>query len=160
MPPGPAPAGTMRSALVTFRSLRSSIIAHNCIHGLAVPSGASGSTTKLLTMFERPIKAHVIRDWIAAHPRIVVPILVFLLGSLTYTVSFLGFRMFQCVTIFCRYLIPSEPSWSKGDSLAGLISRVNLSYVARAYKLTARIHRFLVDPVDPREDNTELFFCA
>ncbi|KLO14864.1 hypothetical protein SCHPADRAFT_914661 [Schizopora paradoxa] len=85
-PPSPAPAGTMRSTLVSYMNLRSSIIAHNCIHGLAVPSGSSGSTTKLLTMFERPIKAHVIRDWTAAHPRIVVPILVFLLGSLTYTI--------------------------------------------------------------------------
>jgi hypothetical protein len=37
-------------------------------------------------MYERVIKAHLIRDWLSKHPRIVLPIVVFLLGTMTYTV--------------------------------------------------------------------------
>jgi hypothetical protein len=32
------------------------------------------------------MKAHVIRNWMRDHPRTVLPIVVFLLGTLTYTV--------------------------------------------------------------------------
>lgn len=42
--------------------------------------------TRLITAYERPIKPNLIRNWLASHPRIVIPILVFLLGTLTYTV--------------------------------------------------------------------------
>ena len=84
--PTPVPAGSMRYAIVNFKSLRSSVIAHNCIHGLAIPT-TSGASTLLHTGFERPIKAHAVRDWITGHPRLVIPVVVFLLGSLTYTVS-------------------------------------------------------------------------
>ncbi|KAH9043412.1 RNA12 protein-domain-containing protein [Lactarius pseudohatsudake] len=32
------------------------------------------------------VQAHVIRDWISKHPRIVIPVIVFFLGTLTYTI--------------------------------------------------------------------------
>lgn len=35
--------------------------------------------------YERPLKAHAIRDWISAHPRLALPIIAFLLGTLSYT---------------------------------------------------------------------------
>ncbi|TDL27233.1 hypothetical protein BD410DRAFT_740017 [Rickenella mellea] len=84
--PNPAPTGVLRSAMVNFRNVRSATIAHNTLHGLSLPSSSSGPPTKLYTMYERPIKAHAVRDWMAAHPRIVFPIIFFLLGTLTYTI--------------------------------------------------------------------------
>ncbi|THG98922.1 hypothetical protein EW026_g3341 [Hermanssonia centrifuga] len=85
--PSPVPAGTLRAAQVTFRQVRAAAIARNTIHGLAIPSDASpGSLTRLRTTYERPIQAHAIRDYISGHPKIFLPIFVFLLGSLTYTI--------------------------------------------------------------------------
>ena len=81
----PGPAGALRSSLVTFRQSRASATARNCIHGLSIP-GASAST-RLSTQYERPLKAHAVRDWITGHPRLVVPVVVFLIGAVTYTVN-------------------------------------------------------------------------
>jgi hypothetical protein len=47
----------------------------------------NGATTKLKTGYAQLIRAHVVRDWITGHPKIVLPIAVFLLGSLTYAVK-------------------------------------------------------------------------
>lgn len=82
--PQPGPSGALRYSIVTFRQVRSAVTAHNCIHSIAVPVG--NSFTRLHTAYERPLRAHAIRDWITGHPRIVIPIVVFLLGTLTYTV--------------------------------------------------------------------------
>ena len=38
------------------------------------------------TSYQRPIQAHAIRDWLNSHPKIVLPVFVFLLGTLTYTI--------------------------------------------------------------------------
>ena len=84
-PPQPVPPGALRSALVSFRHIRSAAIARNTIHGLAIPSD-SGGATRLRTSYQVPIQAHVIRDYVASHPRIFLPIFFFILGSLTYTV--------------------------------------------------------------------------
>jgi hypothetical protein len=43
--------------------------------------------TRLQILYQQPIQAHAIRNWLTSHPRIVLPILFFLLGTLTYTVS-------------------------------------------------------------------------
>lgn len=83
--PTPVPAGTLRSSTVFFYNVRSAAIARNVIHGEAL-SSEDGKITRLALGFERPLKAHAIRDWIAGHPRIVVPVVVFLFGTLTYTV--------------------------------------------------------------------------
>ncbi|KAF8519313.1 RNA12 protein-domain-containing protein [Hysterangium stoloniferum] len=86
-PPTPVPAGTQRFILVTFERMASATIAHSCIHGAYIPSPADPKTfTRLHTGYELPIKPHVIRDWLTSHPRIVFPIIVFLIGALTYTV--------------------------------------------------------------------------
>ncbi|KIJ60595.1 hypothetical protein HYDPIDRAFT_32020 [Hydnomerulius pinastri MD-312] len=82
--PKPVPNGTLRSAEVSFLRVRSATIARNAIHGYQYSKG--GSTTRLQTVYQRPIQAHAIRDWLTAHPRIVLPILFFLLGTLTYTI--------------------------------------------------------------------------
>lgn len=55
-------------------------MARNVVHGLYIDK------TRLRTSFVPPVQGHIIRGWIAKHPRIVIPIVVFLLGTLTYTV--------------------------------------------------------------------------
>jgi len=46
----------------------------------------NGTTTKLRTGYAQMIQAHMVRNWIAGHPKIMLPIVVFLLGGLTYVV--------------------------------------------------------------------------
>ncbi|PIL23760.1 hypothetical protein GSI_13510 [Ganoderma sinense ZZ0214-1] len=82
--PTPVPAGTLRSAQVSFRDLRSATSARNTIHDLKVP--VSSSTTILRTSYAQPIAAHAVRDYITSHPRIFLPVLFFLLGTVTYAV--------------------------------------------------------------------------
>jgi hypothetical protein len=48
--------------------------------------GAPPPRTRLRTAYQPPVQAHAIRDWLGKHPRIVAPVALFLLGSLTYTV--------------------------------------------------------------------------
>ncbi|KAI1790774.1 exonuclease [Ganoderma leucocontextum] len=83
-PPTPVPAGTLRSAQVTFAHIRSATSARNTIHDLNVP--VSSSTTLLRTSYARPIAAHAVRDYMANHPRIFLPVLFFLLGTVTYAI--------------------------------------------------------------------------
>lgn len=79
------PPGTPRFAHVSFRSMRSATIARNVMHNYSFT--ADGTATKLKTGYAQIIQAHVVRSWIANHPKIVLPIVVFLLGSLTYAVK-------------------------------------------------------------------------
>ncbi|CAE6424890.1 unnamed protein product [Rhizoctonia solani] len=101
-PPTPAPAGTLRSATVTYDRVRSAVLARNCLHGVNLTTdgdvlGRSGpgialsvapgaKLTRLSVFFEQPLKEKAIRNWLASHPRIVLPVLAFLIGTLTYTV--------------------------------------------------------------------------
>ncbi|KAG1842665.1 RNA12 protein-domain-containing protein [Suillus subalutaceus] len=82
--PTPVPVGTHRSSDILFHRVRSATVARNTIHGYTFSGG--GGTTRLRTIYQRPIQAHAIRDWLASHPRIVLPIIFFLLGTLTYTI--------------------------------------------------------------------------
>ena len=50
------------------------------------PFTMNGSTTKLKTGYMQMMQAHVFRDWIVNHPKIMLPIVIFLLGSITYAV--------------------------------------------------------------------------
>lgn len=79
-PPAAVTGTSYRGSTVTFSDLRSSIIARNVAHGAHI------GQTRIRTSFVPPVQAHVIRDWIAKHPRIVIPVIVFLLGTLTYTI--------------------------------------------------------------------------
>ncbi|KAI9466031.1 RNA12 protein-domain-containing protein [Lactarius psammicola] len=79
-PPAAVTGTSYRSSTVTFSDLRSSIIARNVAHGLNI------GQTRIRTSFVPTVQAHVIRDWISKHPRIVIPVIVFFLGTLTYTI--------------------------------------------------------------------------
>ncbi|KAF5330523.1 hypothetical protein D9619_005680 [Psilocybe cf. subviscida] len=84
------PAGTLRFSTVTFKHVHSAAIARNVIHGFKYPlpssEPSSQTKTRLRVDFQKPLQAHAVRDWISGHPKIVLPVIVFLLGSLTYTV--------------------------------------------------------------------------
>ncbi|RPD65868.1 exonuclease [Lentinus tigrinus ALCF2SS1-7] len=84
-PPSPVPAGNLRFAMVNFLRLRSATSARNTIHALKVPTSSSAFTT-LRTSYARPIAAHAVRDYIASHPRIFLPVLFFLVGTVTYAI--------------------------------------------------------------------------
>ncbi|KAJ7184170.1 RNA12 protein-domain-containing protein [Mycena filopes] len=85
-PPTPVPAGSLRSANVMFDSLRGGTVARNVLHGLEVLTPGASSPTRLHITYQPPIDAHKIRDFIGKHPRVFLPIFIFLLGSLTYTI--------------------------------------------------------------------------
>ncbi|KAI0747869.1 exonuclease [Daedaleopsis nitida] len=84
-PPTPGPAGTLRSVLVTFKNIRSATSARNTIHSLKFPSSPSTFTT-LRTSYAQPETVHAVRDYIANHPRIFLPVLFFLIGTVTYAI--------------------------------------------------------------------------
>ena len=75
-------------ALVDFSRLRHSIMARNCLHGLKIPEEAGGgvSGTVLRLSYAPKMKAHFIRDWIVAHPRVVIPIIAALVATVTVAV--------------------------------------------------------------------------
>ncbi|KAH0584119.1 hypothetical protein H2248_009688 [Termitomyces sp. 'cryptogamus'] len=84
--PGPVPVGTPRSTTITFSRLHSATIARNVLHGFCYTPVEGSGKTLLRTAYQRPVQAHAIRDWMSSHPKITLPLLVFLLGTLTYTV--------------------------------------------------------------------------
>ncbi|PCH38691.1 hypothetical protein WOLCODRAFT_131000 [Wolfiporia cocos MD-104 SS10] len=86
--PSPPPvAGGLRYSTVTFSRVRSAAIARNAIHGAQVkPSASSTSLTTLRTTYQAPAQVHAVRDYMASHPRIFLPVLFFFLGTLTYTI--------------------------------------------------------------------------
>ncbi|WVR05410.1 hypothetical protein IAU60_002425 [Kwoniella sp. DSM 27419] len=98
-PPTPVPAGSLRFATVSFSRVSPAATAINCLHGFSTPtntadftlksSGEASSSTipksRLRLYYERPLKAHAIRDWISGHPRLALPVIAFLIGTLSYT---------------------------------------------------------------------------
>lgn len=87
-PSGPVAAGIPRSTSVIFQQTHSATIVRNVIHGLEFPleSSSTPAKTRLRTQYQQPLQAHAIRNWMSSHPKIMLPIIVFLLGTLTYTV--------------------------------------------------------------------------
>ena len=88
--PSTAPAGVLRSATVTYQRISSTTIARNVINGFDLSSASSSTSpikTRLRAGYQQPAHPHVIRDWMLNHPKTMLPLLVFLLGTITYTVS-------------------------------------------------------------------------
>ncbi|OXM81077.1 exonuclease [Cryptococcus neoformans Bt63] len=98
-PPTPVPAGSLRFASVSFSRLSPAAIAINALHGYSTPTNTADFTIRVLSsatdkpiplsrlrlFYERPLKAHALRDWISSHPRLVLPVVAFLIGTLSYT---------------------------------------------------------------------------
>lgn len=85
--PGAVPSGVPRASTIIYDRLKSAVIARNVIYGFEDHfDSTSMPRTRLYTEYQKPIQVHVIRNWISSHPKIVMPLVVFLLGALTYTV--------------------------------------------------------------------------
>lgn len=87
----PQPTGSKdlpKYATLNYGNIRDAIMAKNCMHGFTLPeSGGGGKNGTMLKMvYEQRAKAHIWRDWIFSHPRIVIPILGALLASLAVAV--------------------------------------------------------------------------
>ncbi|WVO14164.1 hypothetical protein L204_101795 [Cryptococcus depauperatus] len=95
-PPTPVPSGSLRYAIVSYSSLTPAVIAINVLHGYSTATNTSDfnlrlsqdlkiTKSRLRIYYERPIKAHAVRDWISGHPKLVLPVIAFLIGTLSYT---------------------------------------------------------------------------
>ncbi|KFY59315.1 hypothetical protein V497_04383 [Pseudogymnoascus sp. VKM F-4516 (FW-969)] len=75
-------------AVLDFARLRNAVMARNCMHGFKVLEEAGGGVggTQLRLSYERKIKAHMVRDWVMSHPRIFIPLMAALLGTLAVAV--------------------------------------------------------------------------
>ncbi|KAL8735726.1 MAG: hypothetical protein Q9181_002709 [Wetmoreana brouardii] len=87
----PQPTGSKdlpRYATLNYGNVRDAIMAKNCMHGFTLPESEGGGKngTVLKLVYEQRAKAHLLRDWIVNHPRIVIPIVGAILASLAVAV--------------------------------------------------------------------------
>lgn len=75
-------------AYIEFTRARFATMAKNCMHGFVlseeVGGGKTGTVLKL--SYEPKMKAHWIRDWLASHPRIVIPAIAALVAAISVAV--------------------------------------------------------------------------
>jgi len=68
-------------ALVTFSRIRGATSARNCAHGLELSNGA-----RFVITFRSMLRSKQAWDWFSNHPRLVFPLVVFLIGGISYMV--------------------------------------------------------------------------
>jgi hypothetical protein len=75
-------------AYLDFARIRHAIMARNCMHGFQVleAEGGGKAGTRLRLSYEQKLKAHMIRDWLVNHPRIVIPAVAAVVGTITIAV--------------------------------------------------------------------------
>jgi hypothetical protein len=75
-------------AYLDFARVRHAIMARNCMHGLKVLEEAGGGKagTRLRLSYEQKMKTHWIWDWLANHPRVVIPAVAALVTTATLAV--------------------------------------------------------------------------
>jgi hypothetical protein len=77
-------------ARIMYTSIRSATAARNCLHAAAhtshPPNAADPKTTVMRIFYADKKRASWIKDFAANHPRITIPLLVALIGSLSYFV--------------------------------------------------------------------------
>lgn len=79
----PTPSQTPRSATITFSRVRDATVARNVLNGFDFSHRPS---TRFRTTYRRHVQPHIMREWLSSHPKITIPLLVFLLGTFTYSV--------------------------------------------------------------------------
>ncbi|KAL7421170.1 mitochondrial escape protein 2 [Cryptotrichosporon argae] len=144
VPPSPVPAGSLRYAVVVYSRMAPATIAINCLHGYATPLNtaelvrlqaggpAPPALSRLRIYFERPLKAHAIRDWISGHPRIALPVLAFLIGTLSYTFfdpirAFFVRSKVEGVWDLENYTILNRASYDKAKLTTGIRQKLSSS---------------------------------
>jgi RNA12 protein/RNA recognition motif. (a.k.a. RRM, RBD, or RNP domain) len=77
-----------RHAYIEFTRARFATMAKNCMHGFVLVEEAGGGKTGtvLKLSYEAKVKAHWIRDWLADHPRIVIPAVAALVAAISVAV--------------------------------------------------------------------------
>jgi hypothetical protein len=77
-----------RYAYIEFTRARFATMAKNCMHGFVLGEEAGGGKTGtvLKLSYEAKVKAHWIRDWLASHPRIVIPAVAALVATISVAV--------------------------------------------------------------------------
>lgn len=75
-------------AYLYFIRARFATMAKNCMHGFVLVEEAGGGKTGtvLKLSYEPKVKAHWIRDWLANHPRIVIPAIAALVAAISVAV--------------------------------------------------------------------------
>ena len=75
-------------AFVDFTRTRFATMAKNCMHGFILVEEAGGGKTGtvLKVSYEARVKAHLIRDWLASHPRIVIPAAAALVATISVAI--------------------------------------------------------------------------
>lgn len=81
IPLSPSSKDVPRFATIQYVGLRNAAAARNCLHGFVTPGG-----TKLHLYYETNLQKHIIREWIVAHPRIVIPVLAALIAAITVAI--------------------------------------------------------------------------
>ncbi|KAI5481498.1 mitochondrial escape protein 2 [Pseudohyphozyma bogoriensis] len=75
---------------IIYTSMRSSSAARNCLHGALIPSTLPipnpPPPTVVRILFADRVRSHQIREWATSHPRIMIPLIVALLGGLSWAV--------------------------------------------------------------------------
>ena len=87
--PQPADSKVLpKFAYLNFTKARCAVMAKNCMHGFTLPESEGGGKagTVLKLGYEQKIKAHWIRDWLVNHPRVVIPALAALAGTVAVAV--------------------------------------------------------------------------
>lgn len=85
----PADSKDMRKyAILQFNKTRSAVTAKNCMHGYKVGSeeGGGDTGTVLKIAYQQTRRAHWIWDWLVNHPRITLPLLLAIVGTVTVAV--------------------------------------------------------------------------
>ena len=77
-----------KHAFVEFSRVRFATMAKNCMHGFVLVEEAGGGKTGtvLKLTYEAKVKAHWIRDWLASHPRIVIPAVAALVATISVAI--------------------------------------------------------------------------
>lgn len=77
-----------RYAYIDFTRARFATMAKNCMHGFVLVEEAGGGKTGtvLKLSYETKVKAHWIRDWLANHPRVVIPAAAALVAALSVAI--------------------------------------------------------------------------
>ncbi|CAD6566825.1 MAG: mitochondrial escape protein 2 [Cyphobasidiales sp. Tagirdzhanova-0007] len=83
-PQPPSSKDLPRFANVTYISTRMAAAARNSLYGYQVDSGSG--LTSLRILYKERLKSHASREWVASHPRIVIPIVAVLAGGLSYAI--------------------------------------------------------------------------
>lgn len=75
-------------AILQFSKVRHAIMAKNCMHGFVLPASEGGGDTgtKLKLVYMRARKPHWILDWLSSHPRVTLPLILALFGTVTVAI--------------------------------------------------------------------------